>query len=402
MSSSAVAVRNSEPAARPDQPREIIYLGMDVHKDSITIAVLPRNAKSPERVDRMPNDLPKLAKFLRREADRGAELRCCYEASSAGFVIYRALRDWGYACDVIAPSLIPKRPGVQRKHDKRDAVELARLHRAGELIAVRVPTDAEERIRDVVRCRETFQREILRSRHYILKFLTRRGLVWREGANWRTPHLRWLQQLGSDSSPLEPADRMVFREYLALLDYKLARREELDREIERLAELPAIKPAVGRLQSFRGIALHSAMVLATEIVDWRRFERPSQLAAYLGLVPREDSSGSRERRGSITKAGNRFCRHVLIEAAWQYHYRPNLSQEIKRRQVGQPPSVVSQSWKAQQRLHKRFSDLAYRKDRRIAVVAVARELVGFLWAVMRELPPVEESASPTAVAVAES
>jgi transposase len=393
MSSAVLASQPSEAAttATTARPRGIVYLGMDVHKDSITIAVLPTGAKSPDRVDRIPNDLAKLRKFLQREATRG-DLRCCYEASGAGFVIHRALRDWGYVSDVIAPSLIPTRPGVQRKHDKRDAVELARLYRAGELIAVRVPSDSEERVRDVVRCRETFQREVLRSRHYILKFLARRGQVFREGANWRTPHRRWLQQLGSESSALEPPDRMVFREYLALLDYKLARREELDREIERLADLPEVKPAVRWLQAFRGIALHSAMVLATEIVDWRRFERPSQLAAYLGLVPREESTGSRARRGSITKAGNRFCRHVLIEAAWHYHYRPNLSQEIKRRQVGLPASVVSTSWKAQQRLHKRFVHLSYRKDRRIAVVGVARELVAFLWAVMRELPAADDAA----------
>ena len=400
MSSAALVPQPSETTSTVSRPRAILYLGMDVHKDSITIALLPQHAKAPERVEKLPNDLAKLAKFLRRLADR-AELRCCYEASGAGFVLHRALREWGHSCDVIAPSLIPKRPGVQRKHDKRDAVELARLYRAGELIAVRVPSDVEERVRDVVRCRETFQREILRSRHYILKFLARRGLVWREGVNWRTPHLRWLQQLGSESSPLEPADRLVFTEYLALLDYKLARREALDREIERLAELPAIKPAVGRLQSFRGLGLHSAMVLATEIVDWRRFERPSQLAAYLGLVPREDSTGSRERRGAITKAGNRFCRHVLIEAAWHYHYRPNLSQEIKRRQVGQPASVVAQSWKAQQRLHQRFAHLSYRKDRRIAVVGVARELVGFLWAVMREWSSVDEAGTSMHVTVSQ-
>jgi transposase len=359
---------------------------MDVHKDSITIAILLADAKTPERLDRIPNDLVKLRRFVDRVAQRG-EIRSCYEASSAGYVIHRAMREWGYPCDVIAPSLVPKRPGVQRKHDKRDASELAKLHRAGELTAVRVPSEAEERVRDVVRCRETFQREVLRSRHYVLKFLARRGFVYRDGTNWRTPHLRWLQQLGSETtSPLSPADRLVFREYLALLDYKLARREDLDREIERLAELPGIKPAVGQLQCFRGIGLHSAMVLATEIGDWRRFERAGQLAAYLGLVARESSSGSTERRGSITKAGNRFCRHVLVEAAWHYHYRPNLSDAIKKRQVGQPPSVVAHSWKAQQRLHKRFKHLAYRKDRRIAVVAVARELVGFLWAVMQDLP----------------
>ena len=370
----------------------IIYVGMDVHKDSITLAVLPAAAKNPTRLERLPNDLPKLKRFLDRLA-RDGELRVCYEASGAGYVLHRALREWGYACDVIAPSLTPKRPGVQRKHDKRDAADLARYYRAGELTPVRIPTEAAERIRDVVRCRETFQREILKSRHYILKFLARRGFVYRKGTNWCTPHRRWLEHLTSEASPLAPADRLVFREYHALLAYKLQRRDELDRQIEQLALTPALAAAVARLQCFRGIALQGAMVLATEIVDWRRFERPGQLAAYLGLVAREDSSGPRERKGSITKAGNSHCRHVLVQAAWCYHYRPHLSVEIRRRQHGQPPAVVAHAWKAQQRLHQRYQHLAYRKQPQIAVVAVARELVGFLWAVMRDLPTPEAAAA---------
>lgn len=370
--------------------RSIIYLGMDVHKESITIAVLPMAAKAPSRVDRLPNELPKLKRYLERVA-RDGELRVCYEASGAGYVLHRALTEWGYACEVIAPSLIPKRPGVQRKHDKRDAGDLARLYRSGELTPVRIPTEAEERVRDVVRCRETFQREILKSRHYILKFLARRGFVFRDGTNWCTPHLKWLQHLTTEHSPLAPADRLVFREYHALLAYKLQRRDDLDREIERLAELPTLAPMVKRLQCFRGIALQGAMVLATEIVDWRRFERPTQLAAYLGLVSREDSSGDRERKGSITKAGNRHCRHVLVQAAWSYHHRPAISADLKRRQTGQPPAVIGHAWKAQQRLHQRYSHLAYRKQPQIAVVAVARELVGFLWAVMQDGPSAVEA-----------
>lgn len=362
----------------------IIYLGMDVHKDSITIAVLPEQAKTPTRLDRLPNDLPKLKRWLERAA-RGGELRACYEASGAGYVLHRALREWGYACAVIAPSLIPKRPGVQRKHDKRDAADLARLYRAGELTTVHIPTEAEERIRDVVRCRETFQREILKSRHYILKFLARRGFVYREGTNWCTPHLRWLLHLTTEASPLAPEDRLVYREYHALLAYKLQRRDELDRTIEHLALTPALAPLVQRLQCFRGIALQSAMVLATEIVDWRRFEHPRQLASYLGLVPREHSSGDRERRGSITKAGNSHCRHVLIQAAWSYQHRPQVSVDLKRRQHGQPPAVITHAWKAQQRLHRRFEQLRYRKQSQVAVVAIARELIGFLWAAARDV-----------------
>jgi transposase len=173
-------------------------------------------------------------------------------------VLHRALQEWGYACDAIAPSLIPKRPGVQRKHDKYDASELARLYRAGEVTAVRIPSEAEERVRDIVRCRATFQREILSSRLYILKFLARRGFVYRAGTNWCSPHLRWLEHLTTEHSPLAPADRLVFREYHALLQFKLQRRDELDREIERHAELPALAPMVKRLQCFRGIALQGA------------------------------------------------------------------------------------------------------------------------------------------------
>jgi len=365
--------------------RPIITLGMDVHKESITVAVLPDGAPAPTRLDRLPNDLVKVRRYCDRLAAQG-ELRACYEASGAGYVLYRAMHEWGYACDVIAPSLIPTKPGVQRKYDKYDAAQLARLHRAGELTAVRVPSEAEERVRDVVRCRETLQRETLKSRHYILKFLARRGFIFRDGQHWTPKHMAWLRALAAVSSPLAREDALVFREYLSLLDYKLGRRDELDREIATLAALPAYATAIGWLQCFRGFQLHAAMVLATELVDWRRFERPTQLMAYVGLVARERSTGDRERKGSITKAGNRHCRHILVQAAWSYRHRPQVGTHLKGRQQGQPASVIAHAWKAQHRLHKLYTHLAYRKQPQIAAVAVARELVGFLWAIMRELP----------------
>lgn len=394
MSSSSRAASTASPAtaiSATTAARTIIYLGMDVHKDSVTIAILPEGAKAPTRLERLPNDLAKLKKWIACVA-RDGEVHACYEASGAGYVLHRAMKEWGYACEVIAPSLIPKRSGVRRKHDKRDAADLARLYRAGELVAVRIPSEADERVRDVVRCRETFQREILKSRHYILKFLARRGFVFRDGTNWCTPHLRWLQHLTTDNSPLGAEDRLIYREYHALLTYKLQRRDELDRQIEQLALLPSLAPMVTRLQCFRGISLHSAMVLATEIVDWRRFERPAQLACYLGLVSREDSSGDRQRLGSITKAGNSHCRHVLVQAAWSYRHRPQTSVDLKRRQEGQPPAVITHAWKAQQRLHQRYNHLSYRKRPQIAVVAVARELIGFLWAVMQDVPAEQQLA----------
>lgn len=406
MSSPTRAVRTSRaPAVLPASPPPpdavagpTIYVGLDVHKDSVTAAVLPAGAPAPSRVDKLPNDPAKLRRYVDRLATQGT-LRLCYEASGAGYVLYRLLTDWGYQCEVIAPSLIPQRPGHQRKHDRHDATQLAHYLRSGDLTPIRIPTEAEERVRDIVRCRETLQKELLKSRHYLLKFLARRGFVYRDGTRWARPHLRWLTALARDDSPLTPEDRFVFREYLALFEYKLQRRDALDAEIEQLAVRPALQAAVGRLRCFRGVSTHVAMVLATELVDWRRFGTARQLAAYLGFVPRENSSGDRERRGAITKAGNAHCRHALIQAAWSYRYAPKVAAHLKLRQDGQPPGVIAHAWKAQQRLHKRFVHLTYRKPPQVAIVAVARELIGFLWAAMQDLPEAS-LAAPAAPAVA--
>ena len=364
----------------------IIYLGLDVHKDSVTIAVLPAGAAAPTRIDKYPNDFTKLRRVFERHAKDG-ELRACYEASGAGYVLQRAMHSWGYHCDVIAPSLIPTKPGVQRKHDQYDAGQLARLYRAGELTVIRIPSEAEERVRDLVRCRETLQREVVKSRHYILKFLARRGFIYRGGVNWRPAHYTWLRQLIGVTSPLASEDRIVFGEYFTLLEYKLSRREALDQHIEEIALRPAYAPAVAALQCFRGLQVHGAMVLATELVDWRRFASPRQLMAYLGFVPRENSSGPRERRGSITKAGNAHCRHVLVQAAWAYRLHPKIGPALTVRQRGQSPSVILHAWKAQQRLYTMYHRISLRRGPQIAVVAVARELVGYLWAVMRDVDP---------------
>lgn len=360
-----------------------IHVGMDVHKDTVMIAVLPEDAERPSIVKQLPNDERALRRFLARVAKEG-ELHCCYEASGAGYVLQRAIERWGHHCDVIAPALILTRPGHHRKHDRFDAVELAMQHRAGLLVAVRIPSEAEERVRDLVRCRETFQREILKSRHYILKFLRRRGFVFRDASNWTHKHLRWLRSLLSQEE-LVAEDRDVLGEYLALLEYKIDRRDELDRKIEKLALTPAYKEAVSRLRGFRGLDTHGAMVLRSELGDLRRFGSPRQLMAYVGLVPSEHSSGSRENRGSITKAGNGHCRHVLVQAAWSYRYPPRVGARLRERQEGLPPDVVAHSWKAQHRLHKLFRRIEQRRGSRVAVVAVARELAGFLWAVLQDV-----------------
>ena len=359
-----------------------VYVGMDVHKDSVMIAVLPAGVAEPTLVKRLSHEPRGIRRMLDRLA-REHEVRACYEASGAGYVLERMIRRWGHECEIVAPSLIPRRPGERRKHDRKDAEELARLYRAGELVSVRVPTEREERVRDLVRCREVFQREALRSRHYILKFLARRGLVYREGQNWTGKHFAWLREIQRDAV-LETEDHKAFGEYLALLEYKLDRRDELDRQIEALAVEPSYKEAVGRLCCLKGISTQAAMVLVTEIGDFRRFEHPGKLMAYVGLVPSEHSSGGSRRQGSITKAGNSRVRHVLVQAAWSYRFPPRRGEVLKRRQQGQPPAAIAHSWKAQHRLHKVFKRLAFRKNNQIAAVAVARELAGFVWALMHE------------------
>jgi transposase len=372
-----------------------LYIGLDVHKESVTIAVLPAAAAIPSRIDKVTNDRKVLRRYFTRLAAAG-EIRACYEASGAGYVLQRTLTEWGYHCDVIAPSLIPQKPGHQRKHDRYDAKQLAHLYRSGELTPIRIPTEAEERVRDLVRCRATFQRELLRARHYVLKFLTRRGLRYTAGkCHWTRAHHAWLEQL-SRTSVLAAEDQVIFGEFVGLLRYAQQRRDALDDQIEHLALAPTLRERVAWLSCLRGINTPAAVTLATEVVDWRRFRKPTQLMAYVGLVPREDSSGTTERRGPITKAGNRHCRHVLVQAAWAYRHAPRVGTALARRQRGQPPLVVTQAWKAQHRLHKLYHRIAGRKGPQVAVVAVARELVGFLWAIMQECPLASELAQHAA------
>jgi transposase len=367
----------------------ILYVGMDVHKDFVVIAVFQGRRQEPLLLERVPFDAHRLRRFFERLTGRG-QIRSCYEASGAGYVLQRWMSAWGYACELVAPSLIPTKPGDRRKHDKRDAIQLARLYRAGELTTIHIPTESEERSRDLVRCRETFQREITKSRHYILKFLRRRGFIFRNGQHWTARHFEWLRQLHAQQQ-LASEDRTVLGEYLALLEYKLSRRDELDQQIEALALTPAYQPFVARLRCFRAIDTHSAMVLATEVGDWRRFDHAEALMGYFGLVPSEHSSGDRRHQGAITKAGNSHCRHVLVQGAWNYRHRPALGAALRARQRGQDPLVVAHAWKAQHRCYKLFHRIAAKRPPQIAAVAVARELVGFLWAVMQDVRIEEEA-----------
>ena len=358
------------------------WVGLDVHKDSITAAVFRNRDPEPIRVDRLSYDLQKVRRYVQRLQAEGP-VRACYEASGAGYVLQRSLSDWGVPCELAAPSLIPQRAGERRKSDRRDAIKIGRDFRDDRLVLIHVPTEADERVRDLVRCRETFQREIIKS-HYILKFMRRRGFIYREGAHWTARHVDWIRSTLAPGT-LADEDQIVLCEYLALLEYKLQRRDDLDRRIEALALTPRYKPLVDRLGCFRGFKAQAAMVLATELGDLRRFENPRQLMAYVGLVPSEHSSGERRRLGSITKAGNTRVRHILIQAAWHYRNRPAVGAPLRRRQRGQDPAVIQHAWKCQHRLYTLFHRLAAKKPRPVAATAVAREMVGFLWAVLRDV-----------------
>lgn len=356
-----------------------LWVGLDVHKESISVAVFDDGRGQQGPVVTIPNEPTQIRKLFSRLKKEG-EVRACYEAGSCGYEVYRQLATMGIACDVIAPGLIPVRVGDRVKTDRRDAEKLARLFRAGELTSIRVPSEAEEALRDLIRCREDAREDVLRQRQHVLKFLLRHGHVFRDTGHWSLAHWVWLRAQRFD----EPLAQVVFTEYLTTLEKTLARVTVLDQEIVKQAEKEPYAALVGRLRCLRGIDTLSAMALIAEICDFARFEHPRELMAYLGLVPSERSSGGKQRRGSITKTGNSHARRIFVEAAWHYRHRPARTVKMKARWKGQPQTVVDNAFKAQERLHRRFFRLTSRgKPSQVAVVAVARELCGFVWAIAR-------------------
>jgi transposase len=353
------------------------YVGIDLHQDQVALAVLPEGASECAPVEMLLNEPARLRRFFQRVRKQGP-VKACYEAGGCGYVLQRALTRWGVECEVIAPSLIPRRSGDRVKTDRRDAQKLARLYRAGELTPIRIPSAAEERARSLVRARGALTREILSSRHYVLKLLQSRGHRYRDGKNWTAPFWTWVR-----NRPLEGEDVLTLAVYLDLLEHKLALRLRVDQRLLEVAEDPAWAPAVGRLRCLRGIDTLSALTLVLELGDARRFATARQLMAYVGLNVSEYSSGGSERRGGISKAGNAHCRRVLVEAAWHYRLPPRLGPQLQQRQAGQPEAVRLHAMRAQRRLYQRTQDLGRRMPSTKATTAVARELVGFVWALLR-------------------
>jgi transposase len=358
-----------------DKP--IQFVGVDLHQDTVTVAVLPESAPECRRVVTLANDAARLRRFL-RGVEKAGPIHACYEASSCGYVLQRSMTKWGIPCDVVAPSLIPKRPGDHVKTDRRDAVRLAHLYRAGELIPIRIPTEQEEQVRSMVRARAALTREIMASRHYILKLLQTRGHSYRAGANWTRGYWIWLRSLA-----LEGEDAFTLGTYVELLEHKLALRQRIDDRLSELARTDPWKEAVDRLCTLRGVKTLTAMTLATEVGDIRRFPTARSFMAWLGLNVSEYSSGGAERRGGITKAGNKHCRRVLVEAAWHYRRPPRIGKELASRLQGQPEAVRLHALRAQRRLYLRFCSLERRKVSKVTTTAIARELAGFVWALMR-------------------
>ena len=362
-----------------------IYIGLDVHKETITAAVAEGGrAGEVLQAGTITNDLHALEKLLRRiRGDREPTLHVCYEAGPCGFVIARRLKQLGIACVVVAPSLIPKQPGDKITTDRRDAEKLARLLRAGDLSPVYVPDSTDEAIRDLCRARTDAVDDRTRARHRLKAFLLRHGFRYTAKSTWTPAHMRYLRELVLP----HPAMKVILEDYLCAIDAANERVNRCEEAMGNLLVSWQLRPAVEALMGFKGFKIVAAMITVSELGDIHRFEHPRQLMAYLGLVPSESTSSDKRKQGSITKCGNPHARWLLVECSQHYDTPPKVSKELSLRQAKLDRRAKEVSWRAQNRLHSRFNRLRGRRlQRNKAMTAVARELTGFIWELLRELP----------------
>ncbi len=360
----------------------ITYVGLDVHKEGIVVAVAAGGLRGEVReYGRIANTPTALDRLLRKLGGDGVSLRFCYEAGPCGYGIQRQVSTAGHECVVVAPSLIPRRAGNRVKTDRRDAASLARLHRAGELTAVWVPDARHEAMRDLARTRLDAVHSLRRARQQLSGFLLRQGCHYGRPA-WTKLHRRWLAGLKFEQA----VHHIVLEDYIAAVEAAETRRDRLTTQIEAMLLDWTLAPVVAALQTMRGIALVNAATLIAELGDLSRFADPRQLMAYLGLVPSEHSSGASVRRGGITRAGNGAARRLLIEAAWSYRFPARISRELLLRQENQPKPIRDIAWKGQVRLCARYRKLARTgKPANVVTTAIARELTGFVWAIARQV-----------------
>lgn len=360
-----------------------VFIGMDVHKESIDVSIAPVGGEV-RRVGTIGGDRVSLVKMIRKLQSAGGERMFVYEAGPCGFWIYRELAQLGECCMVVSPSLIPKRSGEHVKTDRRDSERLASLARAGELAPIHVPDLRDEAVRDLVRARDDALITQRRARQQLKALLLRNEIRYVGKSSWTAPHRRWLSELKLP----EPAQQIAFEEYIDAIAVATTRIERLVRAIEHEVALWRFAPVVAALQAMRGIQFLHAVTLVSELGDLTRFASARQLMAYLGLVPRESSSGQQRWQGSITKAGNSYARRALIEAAWAYRHPARVTRIIATRQTGLPKAACDIAWRAQLRLTARYRRLSGRHlNHNKVVVALARELAGFVWAVGQAVRP---------------
>jgi transposase len=361
---------------------KIRFVGLDVHADTIAVAVAESGGEV-RSLGIIPNKLESVRKLVGKLGSV-QQLKCCYEAGPTGYVLYWQLTQLGVACEVIAPTLVPTKAGDRVKTDRRDAEKLARCYRAGELTAVWVPDAEHEALRDLVRAREAAKKDQLRARHRLGKFLLRHGKRPTDaGKAWTKKYLEWIK---THVRFAQAALEATLAHYLEEVDHAAAQIVKLEQAIDQAVSeaSPEIRAVIEALQALRGVAQMTSATIVCELGSLSRFESPRQLMGYSGLVSREHSSGSKIRRGAITKTGNAHLRRVLVEAAWAYQHRPNVTGYLLRRQksLALADETKHTAWKAQHRLHKRYKALAARgKNKNQIVTALGRELLGFVWAI---------------------
>ena len=355
------------------------YVAMDTHKKTISIALADGGRRGETRfVGEIQNRPDNVAKMVDRLAKKHGKLAFCYEAGPCGYGLYRQLTLLGHDCVVVAPSLIPTRPGDRVKTDRRDAVTQASLFRSGELTPVWVPDDAHEAMRDLCRARQAAVEALRRARQQVSGFLLRHGRIYADGDHWTKKHRFWLAAQRFE----HPARQIAFEELVQAMDEAKARRDRLAKQMQELLPSWSLAKVVTAIQALRGIAAIAAITIVAEIGDFKRFANPRQLMAYLGLTPTERSSGAKTARGAITKAGNTRARRMLVESAWTYRLPARMGAEILKRNEALPQTIKEIAWKAQARLCARYRRLSKAgKPINVVCVAIARELAAFVWAI---------------------
>ncbi|BBW90497.1 MULTISPECIES: IS110 family transposase [unclassified Pseudoalteromonas] len=363
----------------------ILFIGLDTHKEFNEVAYIEEHrGAQPVHLGRVSSSKMAVQKLVRQFESKypGATLHFVYEAGPCGYWIYRLITSLGHCCYVVAPSLIPKKPGEKIKTDKRDALKLAKLLKSEDLTPIYVPEPEDEAVRDLSRAREVAMKDLKDAKYQLKALLLRNNINYKGTANWSQKHLRWLTELVLP----HPAQHIVLQEFLHTITERISRLERLDNELTHHVHQWRYYPVVKAIQAMRGVRLLVATGVVAELGDLSRFDHPRKLMSYLGLVPSEHSSGGKRHIGAITKCGNGRARRLLVEGAHTYRYAANISTDMQKRQEGLPKDIIDIAWKAQIRLCKRYKKMiAKGKHYNLVVTAIAREMIAYIWAIAREV-----------------